>query len=207
MSTGNNIEASSNKDTKQSILNATVELIREQGFSCTSLRKIAARADINLALVNYHYGSKENLLSDAVRVLISTFDDAFSALDDNSLPPKERLKTFFMRYIEKLKEHPGLARQMLDETPHIMASQDEYMRYCKMMRMQKITSALQEITKEQDEDMLMTMLMQLYGAIVFPVIMTSSIPEGQKFCVPMLNLPSIDVQIDGLFEHYFHKYN
>ncbi|KGE17175.1 TetR/AcrR family transcriptional regulator [Paenibacillus wynnii] len=207
MSTGNNIDASSNKDTKQCILNATVELIREQGFSCTSLRKIAAKADINLALVNYHYGSKENLLADAVRELISTFDEAFSALDEDSLPPKVRLKTFFMRYIGKLKEHPGLARQMLDQVPNIMASQDEYMRYCKMMKMQKITSALQEITNEQDEDMLMTMLMQLYGAIAFPVLVASSIHEGQKYCVPMLNLPSIDVQIDGLFEHYFHKYS
>ncbi|MCL6604789.1 MAG: TetR/AcrR family transcriptional regulator [Paenibacillus sp.] len=207
MSTGEPIAATSNKDTKQHILNVTVELIREEGFSCTSLRKIAARADINLALVNYHYGSKEKLLSDAVRVLISTFDDAFCALDDNSLSPKERLKTFFIRYVGKLKEHPGLARQMLDETPHILASQDEYTRYCKMMKMQKILDALQEITKEQNERKLMTMVQQLYGAIVFPVIMTSSITEGQRNCVSMLTLPSIEVQIDGLFEHYFHKYN
>ena len=207
MSTEGTIAASSHKDTKQHILDTTVQLIKEEGFSCTTLRKIATRADINLALVNYHYGSKECLLAEAIRELIATFDEAFNALDDNSSLPKERLKTFFIRYIDKVKEHPGLARQMLDQAPNIMGSQDEYIRYCKMMKMQKILDALQEITKEEDSNKLMTMLLQLYGAVVFPVLMTSSMPEAMKNCVPMPNLPSLEEQINGLFEHYFYKYN
>ncbi|WP_410511136.1 TetR/AcrR family transcriptional regulator [Paenibacillus sp. BR2-3] len=207
MSEADNIDASTVKDTKQCILNATVELIREEGFTCTTLRKIASRADINLALVNYHYGSKENLIGDAVRVLLSTFDDALMTLEDLSLPPKQRLKTFFIRYIGNLQQYPGLAKQMLDQAGYILGSQDEYEQYCKMLKMQKILATLQEITNEQHEKKLTSMLMQLYGAVIFPVIMTSCLPEGQETCVPMLTLPSIEVQIEGLFEHYFHKYN
>lgn len=85
---------SSDKDTKQLILDATVALIREDGFQCITLRSIAARAETNLALVNYHYGSKEKLFGDAVKQLVATFDDAFKALEDTSLPPKERMKLF-----------------------------------------------------------------------------------------------------------------
>ncbi|MCL6459774.1 MAG: TetR family transcriptional regulator, partial [Gorillibacterium sp.] len=193
------------KDTKQTILNATVELVREEGFKCATLRKIAARADTNLALVNYYFGSKENLLGDAIRTLVSTFDNAFSVLEDDTLTPKERLKQFFIRYIGNLERYPGLARQMLDQGHHIMGSQDEYARYCKLMRLKKIQGALQEITQESNEDKLMTMLLQLYGAVVFPVLVTSFLPKGQdNNTVPICNLPSIEAQIDGLFELYFY---
>lgn len=198
-----NIAEITEKDTKQTILEATLDLIRSEGFHCATMRNIAAKAETNLALVNYHFGSKEKLLSDAVRMLLGTFDNAFTALEDDTLLPKERLKQFFLRYIEELKRYPGLARQMLDQRHHIMSSLDEYTRYCKMMRLEKILQAIQEITGEQDKNVLMTMYLQVYGAVVFPVIMVSSLPENQTGSLPYFNLPSIEEQIDGLFERYF----
>jgi AcrR family transcriptional regulator len=50
------------RDTKERILDAAEELFSEQGFSATSLRTITSRADVNLAAVNYHFGSKESLI-------------------------------------------------------------------------------------------------------------------------------------------------
>ena len=50
------------KDTKVRILNAAEALFAEQGFTQTSMRAITARADVNLASVNYHFGSKKNLI-------------------------------------------------------------------------------------------------------------------------------------------------
>ncbi len=198
-----NIVEITDKDTKQTILEATLDLIRSDGFQCATMRNIAAKAETNLALVNYHFGSKEKLLADAVRILLSTFDNAFSALEDDTMLPRERLKQFFLRYIEELKRYPGLAKQMLDQRHHIMGSLDEYTRYCKMMRLEKILQAIQEITGEHNKNALMTMYLQLYGAVVFPVIMVSSLPENQTDMLPYFNLPSIGEQIDGLFERYF----
>ncbi|ETT63120.1 transcriptional regulator IcaR [Paenibacillus sp. FSL R7-277] len=198
---------SSDKDTKQLILDATVALIREDGFQCITLRSIAARAETNLALVNYHYGSKEKLFGDAVKQLVATFDDAFKALEDTSLPPKERMKLFFTRYIMNLSRYPGMARQMLDQRHHIMGSHDEYAKYSKLMRIERILDALAEITGEQDRDKLMTMTMQIYGAIVFPVIMVSSLPKEREDLQQIFKLAPLEEQIDGLFELYFHKYN
>ncbi|MEK3793764.1 TetR/AcrR family transcriptional regulator [Paenibacillus sp. FSL R7-0204] len=198
---------SSDKDTKQLILDATVALIREDGFRCITLRSIAARAETNLALVNYHYGSKEKLFGDAVKQLVATFDDAFKALEDTSLPPKERMKLFFTRYIINLSRYPGMARQMLDQRHHIMGSHDEYAKYSKLMRIERILDALSEITGEQDRDKLMTMTMQIYGAIVFPVIMVSSLPKEREDLQQIFKLAPLEEQIEGLFELYFHKYN
>lgn len=52
-------------DTKTQILDAAEQLFAEKGFAATSLRTITARAGVNLAAVNYHFGSKDALI-DAV---------------------------------------------------------------------------------------------------------------------------------------------
>ncbi|HVO87388.1 MAG TPA: TetR/AcrR family transcriptional regulator [Casimicrobiaceae bacterium] len=47
--------------TKERILDAAEHLFMEHGFEATSLRAITAAAAVNLAAVNYHFGSKEEL--------------------------------------------------------------------------------------------------------------------------------------------------
>ncbi len=47
--------------TKARILDAAEALFMEHGFEATSLRSITATAEVNLAAVNYHFGSKEEL--------------------------------------------------------------------------------------------------------------------------------------------------
>src|ERR1700741_5368588 len=47
--------------TKQRILDTAESLFMEHGFEATSLRSITAAASVNLAAVNYHFGSKEEL--------------------------------------------------------------------------------------------------------------------------------------------------
>ena len=47
--------------TKERLLDAAEALFMEHGFEATSLRLITAAAEVNLAAVNYHFGSKEEL--------------------------------------------------------------------------------------------------------------------------------------------------
>jgi AcrR family transcriptional regulator len=54
-------DAPKNSATKARILDAAEELFMEHGFEATSLRQITATARVNLAAVNYHFGSKEDL--------------------------------------------------------------------------------------------------------------------------------------------------
>ena len=47
--------------TRERILDAAESLFMEHGFEATSLRAITAAAGVNLAAVNYHFGTKEEL--------------------------------------------------------------------------------------------------------------------------------------------------
>jgi len=53
--------------TKDRILGAAEELFAQFGFTGTSLRQVTSRADVNIAAVNYHFGSKENLVNEVFR--------------------------------------------------------------------------------------------------------------------------------------------
>ena len=54
-------------NTKDRILGAAEELFAQNGFAGTSLRQVTSRADVNIAAVNYHFGSKENLVNEVFR--------------------------------------------------------------------------------------------------------------------------------------------
>lgn len=52
---------SQKKTTKTLILDVTERLVAERGFESVSLRDITNSAKVNVAAVNYHFGSKDNL--------------------------------------------------------------------------------------------------------------------------------------------------
>lgn len=51
------------KDTRTRILDAAEELFSEHGLDRVSIRDITKEAKVNLAAINYHFGSKEDLVS------------------------------------------------------------------------------------------------------------------------------------------------
>jgi AcrR family transcriptional regulator len=54
------------EQTKAALLQAAKRLIRERGYAATSVRDLAAASGANLAAVNYHFGSREKLLTEAI---------------------------------------------------------------------------------------------------------------------------------------------
>lgn len=59
--------------TKDKILNAAEVLFANAGFAETSMRQITAKAGVNLASVNYHFGSKKSLITAVVDRYLERF--------------------------------------------------------------------------------------------------------------------------------------
>lgn len=68
-------------DTKTKILNAAEQLFAERGFADTSLRLITSQAEVNLASVNYHFGSKKEL----IQAVLARYLDVFAPALESSL--------------------------------------------------------------------------------------------------------------------------
>ncbi len=75
----------SENSTHSRILDAAEELFAEKGFSETSLRTITSKANVNLAAVNYHFGSKKEL----IQAVFARFLDPFCQRLDRALEELE----------------------------------------------------------------------------------------------------------------------
>lgn len=71
------------KVTAQRILETAIGLFAERGFDQTSVRDITQAAEVNLAAINYHFGSRDGLIEAvAERYLTPLCDELDRQLDD-----------------------------------------------------------------------------------------------------------------------------
>lgn len=88
-----------NGDTVERILRAATILFAERGFAETSLRTITGMADVNLAAVNYHFGTKKSLIQAVFSQFLAPFcrelerrlNEMEASLTTDQLPQVEHL--------------------------------------------------------------------------------------------------------------------
>lgn len=187
-------------ETKTKILQATLDLIKSEGFESVTVRKIAADSGTNVALVNYYFGSKDRLINEALSLFLSSFQGTFDLLDDDATAPKQRLKQFLTRYVEVIQQYPELVSRIFALGGAVFTSQYEYGQFLRNIGFTKVQAILQEITGEENAEVLMMMIMQLFGAVFLPALLRSILATGSG-----IEVGPIDKQLDLLFARYFHE--
>lgn len=80
-------------ETVERILDAAEQLFAEKGFAETSLRLITSRAEVNLAAVNYHFGSKKALIQAVFSRFLGPFCQSLESELDNRQARSEHKAT------------------------------------------------------------------------------------------------------------------
>ncbi|HUF17319.1 MAG TPA: TetR/AcrR family transcriptional regulator [Thermoanaerobaculia bacterium] len=80
-------------DTRELLLDTAERLFAARGIDAVSLRDITAEAEANIAAVNYHFGSKENLIREVISRRLQPLNeerlrllDAFAAASPSGTP-------------------------------------------------------------------------------------------------------------------------
>jgi AcrR family transcriptional regulator len=106
--------------TKERILDTAERLIADQGFAATSLRQIISEAQVNLAAVHYHFGSKQDLLNALIErkgMLVNAAREALLGQFENEagtepVAVEKILAAFFEPLIEAGLQNPQFVRLM-----------------------------------------------------------------------------------------------
>lgn len=89
-------------DTKLKIMDAARELFAAHGFEGTSIRDIAKAADVNVASVNYHFSSKDNLILEVLRQGYAECSNDFKRwYEESDRNLEETLICFWRQMIER----------------------------------------------------------------------------------------------------------
>ncbi len=100
----------SNNATIECIYHATEQLFAKKGFSEISLRHITHKANVNLAAVNYHFGSKQGLIEAIFSKYLTAFCTELKAKLDyyeyqqKTIPTTEELLSILSNSRSLLKQ-------------------------------------------------------------------------------------------------------
>lgn len=84
-------------NTKNQLIQSVIELLEEcNDVSEITSRKITERAKINLSTINYHFGSKDELINIAVNRLIGDVADTYFQDTNNEKTPRDKLRNFLV---------------------------------------------------------------------------------------------------------------
>jgi len=102
--------------TRSKIIKAAVRIFAEDGYDGASIRHIVAKADVNQAAINYHFGSKEGLyravLASALEALLRT--DVAPARAPAGAPTNLAREAALLAFIRR-QLRPMLARDELSQ--------------------------------------------------------------------------------------------
>ncbi len=107
----------SKKDIPKSvILEATIALIEQVGIENVTVRGIAEMADVNVAAINYHFGSKDQLIELALdRTIDELIKDMGAAVDEIAENPEKGLREFLFWMMEGSIRYPKITAWHLYE--------------------------------------------------------------------------------------------
>ena len=107
-------------ETKDKILDTAERLFADQGYAATSLRQVIAEAEVNLAAVHYHFGTKDELLDAVVlrkaepvnAARLAWLERVEAEAGDGPLAVEQVLEAFLMPTAEKAQRSPEFVRLM-----------------------------------------------------------------------------------------------
>ncbi len=97
------------------IMEVAKELFAEKGFEATSTRQIAERAEVNQAMINYYFSSKDLLYKRIVNIGILTFFREVTSFITPSVSIEEYVVEMPFRIFETFQRHPNLSRLLIQE--------------------------------------------------------------------------------------------
>lgn len=106
-----NIAMDKNANVKNRIIEVTTELIEKHNGNIKDItaRMIATKADVGLGLINYHFGSKEKLITECVQRIIGKVVTEFQMMNQYETD-KERLMDCATNVFNFLFEHSAISR-------------------------------------------------------------------------------------------------
>lgn len=103
------------EDKKEIILQTAEKLFSELGYDGASTRSIANEAGVNMAMLNYYFGSKEGLYKAVFERRFKGFHQTLISLNEEDISSWEKLNKYIDLYVDKIAAQNCFQRLMQHE--------------------------------------------------------------------------------------------
>ncbi|MFP3853192.1 MAG: TetR/AcrR family transcriptional regulator [Anaerolineales bacterium] len=95
------------RETQERILEAALRVMERVGVSRTTVRRVAEEAGVGLGLINYHFGTKDELIHQAVsRMVGDRYERIFRPYQHPEVDPETRLRRVFREVGRLIEREP-----------------------------------------------------------------------------------------------------
>lgn len=169
--------------TEEKIIDAARKVFTKKGYAATRTRDIAEEADINLALLNYYFRSKEKLFH---IIMVERLDKFFGVIQpvisDENTPLEDKLERITEKYIDLLLANHDLSIFVLSE---IRNAPDTFFNLAHHRQAFFESVLIQQLKERKPDTNPHHILLNLLGMIIFPflsaALFKSSTHEQQDF--------------------------
>ena len=127
------------------ILDVAEELIAKKGFDGTSVRDISAKANINVAMISYYFGSKEKMLAYLYQYRVQRTRESFAefahTIKDGK--PEMKMKEFIRFIVSQMFKYNYFHAFVKQEIRHTELVKDELIEFYKTA-----TEKIDEVVKK-----------------------------------------------------------
>jgi AcrR family transcriptional regulator len=178
------------ESTEERIVLAALEVIGVSSIDTLTVRDIAARAGVNVATVHYYFGTKERIVSEALRQFFLPVMRQLEASLESGLAPKQKLVNFLEMYTAQFREHPGVFQSLIKVVSAVGAENHGDEQTYQTVLTQAIAGAkdklvglIREITGLADEKQLIFQALRTMTSCLHPLL-NSGLP-GRVFGVDL----------------------
>lgn len=112
------------KHTDQKIIDAAIPLFAKKGFAGVSVKELAEAAGVNIALISYYFGGKENLYMAIMKIEFGLLSDLVERVASPNYLPVERIKMFAREVVILHKRNPDIENLIYSELMNPTACYD-----------------------------------------------------------------------------------
>lgn len=165
--------------TKERIIKVTMNIIIAEGFQNVTIRKIATQAGVNIAAINYHFGSKDAVINEALKKVTIPLKNAFTWLKQSDLKPQAKLELFIKEYADVLFKYPDIIKIIIDQNIHNYPAKVEagYQEYLKDEGIELIINVFEQLNPGQSKMINEMRALHLLSSLAFPILMGDKISE------------------------------
>lgn len=98
------------------IMDDALEVFATKGFESATIRDIAKKAEVNIAMISYYFGSKDNLLEVLFKYHMEKMNlKMVTIISSKTLNPFEKVNSLIDNYIDAILENRNFYKLMIRE--------------------------------------------------------------------------------------------
>ena len=175
-------ETSVSEKTRKRILSAAEKIFARGGYRAMTLREVTNEANVNLAAVNYHFGSKTNLMRSLIRerfepinrIRLQLLDARITAHAPRPVPLTEIYDALFRPLFTGMESAPAndttlmqiIGRALTEPADFMRSLHKEFFAELSMRFMAEIQRSCPELTQEQLQYRFFLSISTMIGTVI-----------------------------------------